>query len=490
MRSGVCRPERSEGAKAAGWLLRSRRSLRMTALVLMLCLVGPVASAQQAPPPDFDALAREAGERLAEYLRVRTVNPPGNETEGARWLQQVLAREGIESEIFESSPGRGNLYARLRGTGARRPLILLSHIDVVPATASAWRADPWAGELRDGEIWGRGALDMKGEAVVELMTVIALKRRGVPLARDIILIANADEETGSTGAEWFAREKADLIGDAEFLINEGGGNQMDDAGQVLYYGVAVTEKIPYWLRLTARGAPGHGSIPRPDNAAARLARALGRIAAYETPLRVTPPAAQFFRDLSTRERDPRRRRWLADPAAAIRTREGRAFFTAELYYNALLRNTISITGLKGSDKTNVIPPEASAELDVRLLPGVAPAEFLRELRAIIADTGVEITPLRPDREASTSPLSGAVIDAIRETVDTMDPGALITTPMLAGYTDSYYYRALGIGAYGLDPFRTTVAEDRTVHGNDERVSLANLRFGMEFFYRVVERVVR
>jgi acetylornithine deacetylase/succinyl-diaminopimelate desuccinylase-like protein len=464
--------------------------LRVTLVGLALSALPWTAHAQQAGHPDFDALARETAERLTEYLRVRTVNPPGNETEGARWLQQVLAKEGIESEIFESSPGRGNLYARLRGTGARRPLILLSHIDVVPATPGAWKADPWSGEVRDGEIWGRGALDMKGQGVIELMTMIALKRRGVPLARDLILVANADEETGSTGAEWFAREKAGLIRDAEFLINEGGGNQMDDAGRVLYYGVAVTEKVPYWLRLTARGSPGHGSVPRPDNAAARLSRALGRIAVHETPLRVTPPAAQFFRDLSTRERDPRRRRWLADPAGAIRTRAGRAFFTSDLYFNALLRNTVSITGLKGSDKTNVIPPEASAELDVRLLPDVRPAEFLAELRAVIADSGIEITPLRPDREASTSPLSGALVEAIREAVDTMDPGALITTPMLAGYTDSYYYRALGIGAYGLDPFRTTVEEDRTVHGNDERVSLANLRFGVEFFYRVVERVAR
>jgi acetylornithine deacetylase/succinyl-diaminopimelate desuccinylase-like protein len=459
-------------------------------LGLALSALPWTAHAQQASPPDFDALARETAERLSEYLRIRTVNPPGNETEGARWLQQVLAREGIESEIFESAPGRGNLYARLRGTGARRPLILLSHIDVVPATPSAWQADPWSGEVREGEIWGRGALDMKGQAIVELMTMIALKRRGVPLARDLIFLANADEETGSTGAEWFAREKADLIRDAEFLLNEGGGNQVDAAGRVLYYGVAVTEKLPYWLRLTARGSPGHGSVPRPDNAAARLSRALGRIAAHETPLRVIPPAARFFRDLSTRERDPRRRRWLADPAAAVRTREGRAFFTSDLYFNALLRNTISITGLTGSDKTNVIPPEASAELDVRLLPGVAPGEFLAELRGVIADSGIEITPLRPDRKASTSPLSGPLVEAIREAVDTMDPGALITTPMLAGYTDSYYYRALGIGAYGLDPFRTTVEEDRTVHGNDERVSLKNIRFGVEFFYRVVERAAR
>jgi acetylornithine deacetylase/succinyl-diaminopimelate desuccinylase-like protein len=322
------------------------------------------------------------------------------------------------------------------------------------------------------------------------MTMIALKRRGVPLSRDIILIANADEETGSTGAEWFAREKAGLIRNAEFLINEGGSNRVDEKGTTEYYGVAVTEKVPYWLRLTVRGSPGHGSIPRPDNAAARLAQVLGRIAAYETSLKVTPPAERYFKDLGTREKDPKRRRWLLDPSPALRDPAAVKFFTTNLYYNAILRNTLSITGMRGSDKTNVIPAEATADLDIRLLPGVKPATFLAELRRVIADSTVEITPLRPDREATTSPLGGALVDAIKETVNEMDPGALITTPMLAGYTDSYYYRALGIGAYGLSPFRLTEEDIRTVHGNDERVSLTNLRFGVEFFYRIVERVAR
>jgi acetylornithine deacetylase/succinyl-diaminopimelate desuccinylase-like protein len=460
--------------------------IRLAALTLLLA--SPAAA--QGGPPDFDSLAAETAQRLGEYLRIKTVNPPGNETMGARWLQQVLAREGIEAQIFESSPGRGNLYARLPGTGKQRPLILLSHIDVVPATPETWKLDPWSGTIRDSVVWGRGALDMKGIAVVELMTMIALKRRGVPLARDIILIANADEETGSTGAEWFAREKAGLIRDAEFLINEGGSNRVDEKGAIEYYGVAVTEKVPYWLRLTVRGSPGHGSVPRPDNAAARLARVLGRIAAYETPLKVTPPAERYFKDLGTREKDPRRRRWLLNPAAAMRDPAAVRYFTSNLYYNAILRNTLSITGMRGSDKINVIPAEATADLDIRLLPGVKPATFLAELRRVIADSTVEITPLRPDREASTSPLGGALVDAIRETVHEMDPGALITTPMLAGYTDSYYYRTLGIGAYGLSPFRLTEEDIRTVHGNDERVSLNNVRFGVEFFYRIVERVAR
>ena len=466
-----------------------RRYLAGLALFLLAASTRS-AVGQQAPMPDFDALSTETAQRLAEYLRVRTVNPPGNETEGARWLQQLLAREGIESEIFESEPGRGNLYARFKGTGAKRPLILLSHIDVVPATDSAWQVSPWSGETKDVYVWGRGALDMKGQGIVEAMTLIALKRRGVPLARDLILIANADEETGSTGALWFTEQKADLIRDAEFLLNEGGSNQLDDSGKPEYYGIGVTEKIPYWVRLTARGAPGHGSVPRADNSAARLSRALGRIAAYESPIKVTPAAARFFKDLSTRERDPKRHRWLADAAAAVRTREGRAFYTSNPYYNALLRTTISITVLHGSDKTNVIPPEATAELDVRMLPGVTPDAFLKELRGVIADSAILITPLRPDRAATTSPLGGELMAAVHEAVDSLDPGAMVTTTMLTGFTDSWYYRHLGIGAYGVEPFRTTSADDRTVHGNDERVSLENLRFGVEFYYRIVERVAR
>ena len=248
--------------------------------------------------------------------------------------------------------------------------------------------------------------------------------------------------------------------------------------------------MPYWLRITARGTPGHGSIPRPDNAAARISRAVGRIAGYQSPIKLTPPAERYFKELATRETDPRRRRWFADPAAALRDPAAVRFFTANMYYNALLRNTISITVLRGSDKTNVIPHEASAELDVRLLPGERPADLVGEIRQVIADSAVEITPLRPERQATTSPLGGPLIDAVREAVERMEPGALITTPMLTGFTDSYYYRSIGIGAYGLSPFRLSEEDARTVHGHDERVTVENLRFGVEFFYRIVEKVAR
>ena len=438
--------------------------------------------------PDFDVLAAEAGALLAEYLRLPTVNPPGNETVAARWLQEVLLQNGISSEVFESSPGRGNLYARLPGSGAKRALILLSHSDVVPATPAAWTVDPFGGIVRDGYVWGRGALDMKGMGIVELVTLLAFHRRGVPLARDLILIVNADEEGGSTGAAWFAREKAGLIADAELLLNEGGSNRMGADGAVVYYGVAVTEKLPFWLRLTARGTPGHASQPLADNAVARLVRALARVAEWETPLRLTPPAERYLRDLASRESDPARRRWLADPAAALASSDGVAFLTGDRYHNAILRNTVSITGLTGSDKTNVIPPVATADLDVRLLPGVDPELFLSELRTVIADERIEVEPLREVRPATSSPLDGELVTAVRAAVEAMDPGALLTTPMLAGYTDSPHYRALGIHAYGLSPFRTTAEEQGGIHGNDERVSVENLRFGVEYMYRIVAGV--
>lgn len=467
------------------------RGLRRSALAVLLLLAGAgSARAQGSRPPDFNALAAEATVWLQEYLRVRTVNPPGTETAGAKFLQAALAREGIPSEIFESAPGRGNLYARLPGTGARCPLVLLSHIDVVPADSARWRFPPYSGAIEDGAVWGRGAQDTKGLGIIELATMVALKRRGVALSRDIILVANADEELGSTGSVWFTTHKSDLVRQAEFLLNEGGENLMGKDGRTISYGLDATEKVPYWVRLTVRGEPGHGSRPTAGNAAVRLSRVLGRIADWETPLVLTPPAAAYLQALATRETDPTHRAWLADPAAALRDSAAAAWLTADRYQNAILRTTVSITVLRGSTSTNVIPPEASAELDVRLLPGQRPEEFLAQLRAVIRDTTVEITPLSPLRAARASPVDGPVLDALTEAVAAMDPGTLILPKMLTGYTDSYDYRALGIDAYGVDAWRTTEEIGATTHGNDERVPVAEIRFGVEFYYRIVEQLAR
>jgi len=435
------------------------------------------------------ALGREAAALLSQYVAINTTNPPGNELETAHWLQAVLAREGIEAQLFEPKPGKANLYARVRGDGSARPLVLLNHMDVVLASAEYWKVDPFGGVVKDGYLWGRGALDMKGEAIVQLLTLLTLRRAAVPLKRDVIFLATADEEVGGgVGAGWFVEHHPDLLQDAEFLLNEGGTIRADANGHIEYYGVGTTEKSPFWLDVTARGTAGHGSRPTPDNPVHRLVRALSRIAAYQTPLIVTPATERYLRDLSTIEGDPARRVALADVRAALRDSTAVRALTADLTYNALLRNTISITGLKASDKTNVIPPVASATLDVRLLPGQDAQAFLADLVRVVSDTAVAISPAGPNWPATESSTETELFRAIVTAARARDPKVLVTTPPLTGFTDSHYFRRLGIVSYGLSPFPLNQEESRGVHGNDERVSLDDLTFGVHFLYDVVSRV--
>jgi acetylornithine deacetylase/succinyl-diaminopimelate desuccinylase-like protein len=440
---------------------------------------------------EWDALGDEAAALLSQYLRINTTNPPGNELVAARWLASVLQREGIEAQIFEPAPGKANLYARLAGDGSARPLILLNHMDVVLASPEYWTVDPFGGVIKDGVVWGRGALDMKGEGIAQLMTLVILKRAHVPLKRDIIFLATADEEIGAgVGAAWFVEHHADLIRDAEFLLNEGGTTRANGRGGVDYYGVGTTEKSPFWLDMTTRGTAGHGSRPTPDNPVHRLVRALNRIADWgvRTPLVITPATERYFRDLATIERDSVQRRWFSDIRAAVRDSVAVRSITGDIAYNALLRNTISITGLKGSDKTNVIPPLATAVLDVRLLPGQEPAAFLAELVRVVGDTAVAFRPQGPSWPATESSTDTELFRAIVATAHARHPDALVTTPMLAGFTDSHYFRRMGIASYGIAPFPLTPTDSRGVHGNDERVSVEALRFGVRFYYDVVSRV--
>jgi acetylornithine deacetylase/succinyl-diaminopimelate desuccinylase-like protein len=362
-------------------------------------------------------------------------------------------------------------------------------MDVVLASPEYWKVDPFSGAVQDGYVWGRGALDMKGEAITQLLSLLTLKRAGVPLKRDVIFLATADEEIGGgVGAGWFVEHHPELVQAAEFLLTEGGTIRADANGRIEYYGVGTTEKSPFWLNLTAHGTPGHGSRPTPDNPVHRLVRALSRIAAYQTPLVVTPTVQRYFRDLSTIEADPARRAALADVRAALRDSAAARFLTGDLTYNALLRNTISITGLQGSDKTNVIPPLARAALDVRLLPGQEPQAFLTDLVRVVGDSGVEITPQGPSWPATESPVETELFRAIVAAARERTPDALVTTPPLAGFTDSHYFRRLGIVSYGLSPFPLTQAESHGIHGNDERVSLDDLGFGVHFMYDVVARI--
>jgi acetylornithine deacetylase/succinyl-diaminopimelate desuccinylase-like protein len=462
--------------------------MKRIAAILLAALFATSLSAQT--PINWDSLGAETERVLAAYLRINTTNPPGNEINTARFLQQVLKDNGIEAQILDTvelGQGRANLYARLRGNGSKKAIALVGHMDVVPVTPAFWSVDAFGGVVKDGYLYGRGALDMKGEGIAELMAMLALKRSGVALNRDIVYIGNADEELGGTGAATFVARHADLLKDVEFLITEGGDNPLDH-GRLLYYGVSVSEKRTFWQRMTVHGTPSHGSRPTKLNPVPRLVAALDRIARYETPIHVTPGVRKYLHDLSTGFTGPQAA-WLANVDSAMNVPAAREWILDHVDWNAILRNTISETGLSGSSKTNVIPAEATAELDIRLLPDQDTAAFRAELVRVVGDTAVHWTTILPPKPPLESPIETDLFRAIERAAHERDPEALITSVMLTGATDRPTYRALGIVTYGLDPFKVEREDSqRGVHGNDERVSVENLTFGPHFFYDILRYV--
>jgi acetylornithine deacetylase/succinyl-diaminopimelate desuccinylase-like protein len=464
---------------------------RLALVPAFLALAAAPAYAQQSAPSnapiDWNAVRDETVDKMREYFRINTTNPPGNELQTALWLKAVLEKEGFETQILDTvslGAGRANFYARLKGNGSKKAIALVHHMDVVPANAAYWSHDPFASDTAGGFIYGRGALDMKSEGIAQLMAMLMLKRTGAPLNRDIVFIANADEELGSTGALQFADKHPDLLKDVEFLITEGGDNLVQN-GKLAYWGVGVAEKRTFWQSVLVKGTPSHGSRPTKQNPVPRLVAALDKIANYETPLHVTPGVAKYFKDISANYKGEQQL-WLSDVEAAIRIPRARAWLTNDVYWNATLRNTISLTGLQGSNKTNVIPPEASAKLDIRLLPDQDPAEMLATLKRVVNDTAVHFsTDLQP-KAPLESPINTDFFRAIERAAHDRNPNAIVTTPMLTGATDRPSYRKLGIITYGLDPFMTEGADgQRGVHGNDERLSIANAGFGVHFLYDIL-----
>jgi acetylornithine deacetylase/succinyl-diaminopimelate desuccinylase-like protein len=447
-------------------------SLRRLALpVFALVLVArPLLGAEL----DWKKLGEETAGILADLIRIDTQNPPGNETPAARAIARKLEAEGISSQVLESAPGRGNVHARLRGSGGARPIILLAHLDVVPADPSTWSVPPFAGERRDGYVYGRGALDAKGVAAIQLMTMIALKRSGQLLARDVILLATADEETGGrAGAGWITEQRPELLGDAEYLLTEGDHIHEPQAGRYVLQ-VAVAEKTPCWVKLTAKGEGGHGSTPAPETAVTRLVRALERVREYRSPIKVVPAVEDYFAAVASLEAPAMRDR-LSHLAASLEDPAFVAEFTQNARQNALVRNTMTPTVLQGSPKTNVIPDQASAHLDCRLLPGEDPKAFLATLHDVIDDEQVQVETLL-SFPASSSDSHSALMEAIRTLA--RNDGAPVVPSVIPGFTDSHYFRAKGIASYGFVPFVLPQGEEKTVHGTNERVSVENLRDGV------------
>jgi acetylornithine deacetylase/succinyl-diaminopimelate desuccinylase-like protein len=439
-----------------------------------------------APPLDSDTVGAEAIALLADYLKIDTTNPPGNEIAAARFLKAIFDREGIEARVIESEPGRANVYARLKGTGARKAVILLNHMDVVPADKKFWSVDPFGGVVKDGYLWGRGALDMKGHGILQLVTMLAFKRQGLPLEGDVIFLAVADEEAGGQlGAEFMLREHFDLLKDASVVLNEGGN--LEVLGGRTWHFVGVSEKSPLRLAIIASGPPGHGSIPRRDSAVKKLVGALERIMNHETPLKVLPEVQEFYTAIAELA-PPEHRHRLRDLTTALGDKAFADGFTRRARDNARVRNTIAVTMLEGSSKVNVIPNEARAEIDVRLLPGEDPKAFVEEIRRVIADDTIRVEPTFRVMTGG-SPTTHEFFRDLRRLAASEDPRAVVTPILMTGASDCRYFRVRGIPCYGYAPFTLSAGEYDRVHGNDERVSVDNVRQGTRMFYELVRGLV-
>ena len=441
----------------------------MTWLALLLLVVAPA----QATQGEWDEVEREAAQFLSEYIQVDTTNPPGNEIAAAQFLAERFRAEGIEAKVYESEPGRGSVLARLPGKGTAKPIVLLNHLDVVAADPAQWQHPPFAGTVEGGYVHGRGALDCKGVGVTEAMAMFLLKRGGVELDRDVIFLGTADEETGgSHGAEWFVENHFDALRGAELVLNEGGFIRNEDGRRV--YEVAVAEKTPCWLRLNARGKGGHGSTPPAETAVTRLLAALNRLVVHDAEIQVTDEVQAYYAALAAAE-DAATAAHYRDLSTALADPAFRAEFLADPRNAALVRNTLTPTVLEASDKTNVIPGTASAELDCRLVPGQDPDAFVAKVREIVADEDIDVEVLLnfpPSSSSTETPLYRA-IERIAE-----HEQALVVPNVLRGFTDAHYFRRQGLTVYGFLPLDVTPEDAGRMHGVDERIPSATLQHGI------------
>jgi acetylornithine deacetylase/succinyl-diaminopimelate desuccinylase-like protein len=457
--------------------------------VLALLASGPVAGAfVKLASPDFAAARDEVVSILSGFVRIDTSNPPGNETKGAEYLKSILDREGIASEIFEMERGRGNIVARLKGNGKKRPILLMGHIDVVGVEREKWTVEPFGGIVKDGYLYGRGASDDKGMTSACLEVFLLLHRHKVPLDRDVIFLAEAGEEgTSSVGIDFMVQQHWDKI-ECEYALNEGGMIYAPD-DKVKYVGIATTEKVPRGFKLVAKGTSGHGSVPRVDNAITHLAAAVAKVGNWQAPVHLNETTRAFFSRLA--KISPRDEGYLysqlEDPATSEMIQE--KIRAANPMYNSMLRTSIVPTIIKGGFRSNVIPGDAEATLDVRAVPDEDIDALADALRKLINDPAVEVIPPPSRGRPATTPskLETDMFRALEGTQAKLFPETATLPIMLTGATDSAQLRAKGVQAYGLG----SVGGDReraSIHGNDERISVEGLGKFVEFIYWAVIEV--
>lgn len=457
-------------------------------VLFVLILGGSSAAAPQSPAgmsAITDASRTEARRFLTDLVKIDTSNPPGNEVKAANYIKAILDKEGIASEIFESAPGRGNLVARLKGNGSKRPLLLMGHLDVVGVERDKWTVDPFAAVMKDGYLYGRGSRDDKAMDAANLEVFLELHRRKIPLDRDVILLAEAGEEgTTQNGIDYMVAQHWDKI-DCEYVLNEGGAIH-EINGKVDYVGVGTTEKAPRGMTLIARGSSGHASMPRLDNPIAHLGAAVGKLLDWQPPMRLNETTREYFSRLAkiSSPEDGYLYTHLEEPAVQ------KKLAANKISQSSMLRTSIAPTIIKGGFRINVIPAEAEATLDVRALPDENIDELMASLRKVINDPEIEI--VRGDKTndrpgGAPSSIHSEMFQALERAQAKIFPGA-VTLPMMGtGATDSAQLRAKGVQAYGIGA-PTSDDDALRVHGNDERIWLEGEGKFLEYLYTVVADV--
>ena len=456
--------------------------------VLFFFIWGSFAAAQQSPAASSgitDASRAEAIQFVTDLVKIDTSNPPGNEVKAANYIKTVLDKEGIAAEIFESAPGRGNIVARLKGNGSKRPLLLMGHLDVVGVERDKWTVDPFTAVKKDGYLYGRGSRDDKAMDAANLEVFLELHRRKIPLDRDVILLAEAGEEgTTRYGIDFMVAQHWDKI-ECEYVLNEGGAIH-EINGKVDYVGVGTTEKAPREMTLVARGSSGHASMPRLDNPVAHLGAAVGKLLAWQPPMRLNETTREYFSRLAkiSSPEDAYLYTHLEEPAVQQK------LAATKISQNSMLRTSIVPTMIKGGFRVNVIPAEAEATLDVRALPDENVDELMATLRKAIDDPEIEIVrrDTSNDRPAGApSSIHNEMFEALERAQAKLFPGAVTLPMMVTGATDSAELRAKGVQAYGIGA-PTSDEDALRVHGNDERIRLEGVGKFVEYVYSAVVSV--
>lgn len=442
----------------------------------------------RSPLGDTAALAKEAEVWLADLVRVNTTNPPGNEEAAAKYIAGILTKEGLSPELLNLAPGRSAVVARLRSAAVPNPsraLLLVAHLDVVGVDKSKWTADPFGAAVKDGYLWGRGTIDDKGMLAANLAAFIALKRSNVRLNRDVIFLATADEEQGGDASIRMLIAKYWEKFAAGFAINEGGRTVLKN-GKVQYMAVQASEKVSVDVAVIATGPSGHGSMPTKENAVVHLASAIAKIGAYSAPVHFTTIVRRYFEQLAPLE-DDEISKWIRALDTSDRGEHAQRFLSeANPLWNAMMRDTVAPTMLSAGVRVNVIPSEARALLNIRLLPGDTIDVVLAELTRLVNDPQIRFE-VQPDAGLAAPPssLDTEFYATISKEATREFPGTSVLPFMSAGATDSAQLRLHDVQAYGVSPFAMTDEDARRVHADNERIPLASFDKGVDFLSRVV-----